>query len=259
MNTAVEPSVPPHPFLRISSSPFELAPIAYPMLHEENMKKLSHYVKTPQGKVVAGMLGIIVLLFAYYFYATSKSATTNTPSGDVTITETDHVRGKAGGKVTLVEFGDFQCPACGAYEPLVRKVTADNKDTLQVVFKHFPLTQIHQNALLSAKASESASLQGKFWEMHDMLYDKQKDWSGALNARDLFVIYATNIGLDVTKFTTDLNSQAIEDKIQAEYKEGLKLGVQGTPTFFLNGKKIENPQSIDAFNKLIKDTALSIK
>jgi protein-disulfide isomerase len=218
------------------------------------MKKISHYLKTPQGKMLAGIIGIVVLLFAYYFYATSKNpATTQTPA--VTVSTTDHVKGKAGAKVTLVEFGDFQCPACASYEPLVRKVLADNKDTLQIVFRHFPLTQIHPNALLAAKASEAAGLQGKFWEMHDMIYDRQVDWSGAMNARDIFVIYATNIGLDTKKFGEDLNSKVIEEKIQAEYKEGTRLGVQGTPTFFVNGKKIENPQSIEAFNKIIQDAA----
>jgi protein-disulfide isomerase len=218
------------------------------------MKKLSHFLKTPQGKAISGIIGIIVLLFAYYFYATGTNTTPAT-GGTISVTSTDHVRGKAGGKVTLVEFGDFQCPACGAYEPLVRKVLSDNKDTLQIVFRHFPLTQIHPNALLAAKASEAAGLQGKFWEMHDMIYDRQVDWSGAMNARDLFVIYATNIGLDTKKFGDDLNSKVIEEKIQAEYKEGTRLGVQGTPTFFVNGKKIENPQSIEAFNKIIQDAA----
>jgi protein-disulfide isomerase len=219
------------------------------------MKKLSHFFKTAQGKAVAGIGAIIVLLFAYYFYVMSVQAPA-IGTNDITVTEADHVRGKAGAKVTLVEFGDFQCPACGAYEPIVQKVTADNKDTVQVVFRHFPLTQVHQNALLAAKVSEAASLQGKFWEMHDMLYDKQGEWSNALNARDFFLTYATNLGLDTKKFATDLNSKAIEDKIQAEYKEGVSLGVQGTPTFFVNGKKLDpNPQSIDAFNKIIQDAA----
>lgn len=221
------------------------------------MKKLSRFLSTTEGKFLAFVAAAVVLAFAYYFY--SMNARTNQPAGEVTVTEQDHVRGAVGAKVTLVEFGDFQCPACGAYEPLVRKVEADNAGVLQVVFKHFPLTQIHQNALLAAKASEAASLQGKFWEMHDILYDKQTDWSGTLSARDAFISYAKTIGLDVPKFTQDLNSQAIEDKIIAEYKEGVNLGVQGTPTFFLNGKKLENPSSPEEFNKLIQDAAAAAK
>ncbi len=217
------------------------------------MKKLSQYLRTGQGKFIAGLAVLIVVSFAYYFYALSNGQVT--PAGEVTVSESDHIRGALDGKVTLVEFGDFQCPACGAYEPLVRKVVADNPTILKVVFKHFPLTQIHQNALLAAKASEAAALQGKFWEMHDILYDHQKDWASSLNARDFFLTYATTIGLDTTKFTTDLGNKDIEAKILAEYQEGSRLGVQGTPTFFLNGTKIESPQTPEAFDALIKAAA----
>lgn len=217
------------------------------------MKQLRHFLKTPQGKLISALATIIIILFAYYFYA--MSSMTTVPAPIVEVVQTDHVRGASGAKVTLVEFGDFQCPACAAYEPMVRQVAAENKDTLQVVFRHFPLTQIHRNALLAAKASEAAGVQGKFWEMHDMLYDHQKEWSEALNARELITSYAQTLGLNVKQFSADVDSSAIEEKILAEYKEGGKLGVQGTPTFFVNGKKIENPQSVDAFNALIKDAA----
>ena len=219
------------------------------------MKKLSRFLATTEGKFLTFIGALVLLSFAYYFYAMSTQA--NLPTPEVTINERDHVRGTVGGKVTLVEFGDLQCPACAAYEPIVRQVIADNAGTLQFVFKHVPLTQIHQNALLSAKASEAAALQGKFWEMHDILYDKQTEWSGSLNARDMFVGYATTLGLDAEKFSTDLNNASIEEKIIAEYKEGVSLGVQGTPTFFLDGKKLDNPGSVDAFNKLIKEAAAS--
>ena len=220
------------------------------------MKKMSHFFKTTQGKFLGSVGIIIVLLFGYYFYAMSSDSTTGTTTADITLRQTDHVRGAKDGKLTLIEFGDFQCPACGTYEPIVRQVLADNKDVLKISFRHFPLTQIHRNALLAAKASEAASQQGKFWEMHDILYDKQEEWSQALNARDFFLTYATTLGLDTKKFTTDLDSQVIEDKILAEYKEGTKLGVQGTPTFFLNGKKLENVGSLAAFNKVIKDAGV---
>ena len=218
------------------------------------MKKLQHFLRTGQGQFIASLIVIFVALFAYYFYAESTGQVNKTE--EIVISNTDHVRGAQDGKVTLVEFGDFQCPACGAYESLVRKVMADNPTTLKVVFRHFPLTQIHQNALLAAKATEAAGLQGKFWEMHDILYENQKDWSLGLNARDFLMEYAKNLKLDTAKFSADLNSPALEEKILAEYKEGNKLGVQGTPTFFINGKKLlENPQSPEAFNKIIQEAA----
>jgi protein-disulfide isomerase len=116
--------------------------------------------------------------------------------------------------------------------------------------------QIHHNALLAAKASEAASNQGKFWEMHDILYDKQKEWEGTLNARDFFLTYATTLGLDTVQFLKDLDDPAIESKILAEYKEGVNLGVNSTPTFFINGKKLdENPRSVEEFNTVIQAAA----
>lgn len=217
------------------------------------MKSISSFLKTTEGKFITFIVALIALSFAYYFYAMGQRGD-GTPQ-EVTITEQDHVRGTVGGKVTLVEFGDLQCPACAAYEPIVRQVIADNAGTLQFVFKHFPLTQIHANALLAAKASEAAGVQGRFWEMHDMMYDRQKEWSGSLNARDTFIGYATALGLDVAKFTEDLGNKSLESKIIAEYREGTNLGVQGTPTFFLNGKKISNPGSIEEFNALIREAA----
>jgi protein-disulfide isomerase len=221
------------------------------------MKKMSHFFKTTQGQFLGSVGLIIVLLFAYYFYAMSSTpAGVTTPSSGIVISQTDHVRGAKDGKVTLVVFGDFQCPACGAWEPIIRQVLADNKDTLKMVFRQFPLTQIHRNALIAAEASEAAGLQGKFWEMHDILYDKQEEWSESLNARDYILTYATTLGLDTKKFSTDINSKEIEDKILSEIKEGTRLEVPGTPTFFLNGKKLE-VNDLASFDKAVKDAALA--
>jgi protein-disulfide isomerase len=213
------------------------------------MKNVHKALKHPQGKLLVVFALLIIALFTYYFYAMSKRGAVSTAT--VEVSDTDHVRGAVGAKATLVEFGDFQCPACGAYEPLVRKVLADHKDTLAVVFRHFPLTQIHQNALLAAKASEAAGLQGKFWEMHDMLYDKQGEWSATLNARDFMISYAKVLKLDTQKFSTDLGSDAIEKKVLAEYQEGVKLGLMGTPTFFLNGKQLTDIKSAQDFEQAV--------
>lgn len=208
---------------------------------------------TTEGKFFSVVALIIIALFAYYFYAAPTSNTDGT--SDIVISETDHVRGAQSGKVTLVEFGDFQCPACAAYEPIVKQVLADNPDTVKLVYRHFPLVQIHKNALGAAIATESAALQGKFWEMHDILYDKQSEWGNALNARDYFLTYATTIGLDTQKFQAELSNKALEDKVLAEYREGIRLQVQGTPTFFLNGEKLEGALDLARFNKLIKEAA----
>lgn len=218
------------------------------------MKKFSN---TIEGKFTLTLFVIIIALFGYYFY--SMSGDTNTSSATIEINAQDHVTGDPNGVVTLVEFGDFQCPACGAYHPLVKQVLKNNPTGLKFVFKNFPLTQIHQNALTAAKATEAAALQGKYWEMHDKIYESQNEWSGSLNALDVFTGYAKALSLDTKKFTADVANKSVEDNILAEYKEGTKLGVQGTPTFFLNGKKLSNPQSQEAFDALIKDAIAEAK
>ncbi|MDQ5962459.1 MAG: hypothetical protein QG653_266 [Patescibacteria group bacterium] len=214
------------------------------------MKLLPKSLDTPQMKLVLGLVAVIVLVLAYYFYVTGTRG--QEPVGVVEVTQTDHVRGNPTAKVTLVEFADFQCPACAVYEGLIQKVLADNPQDLKVVFRHFPLMQIHKNALISAKASEAASVQGKFWEMHDLLFVKQAEWSGALNASSMMVTYATSLGLDAKKFEADLKSEAIEKKVMAEYQEAIRLKLPGTPSFFLNGKLIDSPRSPEEFNELIK-------
>lgn len=229
--------------------------MCYTTLH---MKYIPRFLKTPQGKFIFIIAIILGVLFGYYFFATSGD-TSSGASAEISVTATDHVRGAKDGVVTIVEFGDFQCPACAAYSAVVKQVLADNVATTKLVYKHFPLTQIHRNALPAAKATEAAALQGKFWEMHDVLYSKQEEWSGALNSRDYFLTYATTIGLDTKKFLADYDNTALEEKILAEFREGVKLGIQGTPTFFVNGKKLENVRNLADFNEAVKGAVQAVK
>ena len=218
---------------------------------------MNNFFKSVEGKFISVFVVIVIIMFSYYFYQMSNDTSLNPVN--IEVNATDHVRGASSGKVTLVEFGDFQCPACGNYEPMVEKIIESNKKDLKFVFRHFPLIQLHQNALLAAKASESAGFQGKFWEMHDMIYAHQKDWSEEMNAIDVFISYAQNLGLNVEKFKTEINNPTVEQNILAEYKEGAKLGVNSTPSFFLNGKKLENPRSLEDFDVLIKDAIKNTK
>jgi protein-disulfide isomerase len=157
--------------------------------------------------------------------------------------------------VTLVEFSDFQCPACGAYYPVVKQVLAEFKDNITFVYRNFPLTNIHQNAQLAAQSAEAAGRQGKYWEMHDMLFTKQSEWSAA-NARDLFTQYAGTLGINVDQFKKDIDSDYVKKKIDADVNDGTTLGVNATPTFYLNSEKIENPASLEDFKTLIKAAIL---
>ncbi len=154
-------------------------------------------------------------------------------------------------KVVLTEYGDFQCPACGIYYPLVKKIGADFKN-ITIVFRNFPLSQ-HKNAWAAAQAAGAAGLQGKFWEMHDLLYENQETWAelSAGDAQNTFTTYAQKLGLNMDKFKTDFDSAEVKTKIQADYQSGVSE-IDGTPTFFLNNQKIQNPQGYDEFRNIIQ-------
>ena len=169
--------------------------------------------------------------------------------------ETDWTRGNPSAEVTLIEYADFQCPACAAYHSMVNSVAETYGPNIAVVFRHFPLSQIHRNAFLAAQAAEAAGKQGKFFEMHDKLFEEQTAWGEARNARDLFRQYAEQIGLNGDQFATDIDDKAISDKIKMEQKSGYAINVQGTPTFVLNGTIIESPGSLTEFKAVI-DAAL---
>ncbi|HEX8723503.1 MAG TPA: thioredoxin domain-containing protein [Pyrinomonadaceae bacterium] len=148
-----------------------------------------------------------------------------------------YTRGGASASVTLEEFSDFQCPACGNLEPGLRRVVKDYGERVRLVFRNFPLS-MHKYAFLAARAAEAAGQQGKFWEMHDALYDSQKEWSEAMEPRVQFVAYATRLGLDVERFKADMERQDLADRIKADYARGMSLGVKGTPTVYLNGREL---------------------
>jgi len=164
-------------------------------------------------------------------------------------------RGNLESKVKLVEWSDFQCPACGYYFSVIKEL--DNKfgDRISFEYRHFPLKQIHSNAMMASQAAESAGLQSKFWEMHDKLFEKQKDWSN-MNKTEFeqaLAGYAEEISLDVDKFKADLVSKEITGKVEASYISATKNKINSTPTFFLNGNKISNPRTLDEFSKIIQD------
>jgi len=155
----------------------------------------------------------------------------------------DHVFGKADSKVVLVEYGDFQCPACGSAYPNLKDVTEEFKDKIAFVFRNNPLTTIHPNARAGAAAAEAAGLQDKYWEMHDVLYERQNEWSAAdTNQRKTFFeSYASQVGVkDMDKFRTDMAGKAVNSKIDYDLALGKKVPVTGTPTILLDGNKIES-------------------
>ena len=161
----------------------------------------------------------------------------NVQSGDIA----DHVYGKADSKVVLIEYGDYQCPGCGSAYPNVKAVTEKYKDQVAFIFRNFPITSLHPNARVAAAVAESAGLQGKFWEMHNKLYETQSSWE-TLNSSertDFFVNYAKQLGLNTDTFKTDLASAKVNQKISYDQAIGKKINVNATPTFYLNGKCLD--------------------
>ena len=155
------------------------------------------------------------------------------------ISQDDHVRGISSSSVSVIEYGDFECPACGAYEPVVEQLQKTYGVRVTFAFRQFPLYQVHQNAMISAQAAEAAANQGKFWEMHDMLYAKQSDWSGLspAEAAKKFTTYAQSIGLDVGQFSADLTATSTMERIAKQLASGENAQVDHTPTFFVNLKQ----------------------
>ncbi len=151
--------------------------------------------------------------------------------------------------VTLIEYSDFQCPACAAYYPVIKQLEKDFPN-ISIVYRHYPLTQ-HTNAKVASQAAEAAGAQGKFWEMHDLLFDNQTAWSEDRNPESIFTAYAKNLGLDLEKFKTDSNSIKTKTKIESDIAGGGKE-ISGTPTFFLNNQKIQNPRGYDEFRSVIE-------
>jgi protein-disulfide isomerase len=151
--------------------------------------------------------------------------------------EPAHTLGPANAPVHLEEFGDFECPPCGAFHPILDQMHEEFGDRLRITFREFPLP-IHQHAVAAASAAEAAGIQGKFWEMHDLIYERQNAWKGQFNVRPIFEGYAKQIGLDVERYNRDLGGSLVAQRIFQDGKRGQSLGVQGTPTVFINGREV---------------------
>jgi protein-disulfide isomerase len=184
--------------------------------------------------LVAGAL----LFFGLLFFNKKDAGAPSTA-----VSASNHLKGS--GSVVLVEYGDFECPGCARFEPIIRQVIEKYGDKITFQFRNFPLTQIHQNAMAAHRASEAADKQGKYWEMHDVLFDNRTSWIAEAGvstsqAVSIFEGYAQQLGLDVEKFKQDVSSSAVNDVIQADIKAGQDLRVTSTPTFFLDGTKLED-------------------
>jgi protein-disulfide isomerase len=150
------------------------------------------------------------------------------------VSDQDHAQGPADARLTLVEYGDYECPHCGRAYPIVKAVQKRLGARLRFVFRNFPLSNAHPHAEAAAEAAAAAGAQGKFWEMHDVVFENQ----GALEREDL-LRYAADLGLDVNRFASELDGRTHRTRVQGDFRGGLRSGVNGTPTFFINGARFD--------------------
>lgn len=169
----------------------------------------------------------------------------------------DHVYGNKNAKLVLVEYGDFQCPACSVAYPNVKTVTAKYRNDLAFVYRNLPLTNTHPNALAAASAAEAAGKQGKYWEMHDRLFQTQGAWKDAATAQrsQLFLSYARDLGLNTDTFRADVSGDSVAEKIAYDRALARKAGAVSAPSFFINGKALNDTSwsNAEAFEKTVTD------
>jgi protein-disulfide isomerase len=201
---------------------------------------------------IVSILGTFLLLYGVYMMI-NQPVQTDFPQTRK-LRSTDHIKWSSEKKNILVEYSDFQCPSCKNFHNLLKSIessgSADFTVTKKItfVFRDYPLYQIHDKAYLAAYAAEAAFKQGKFWEMSDLLFDNQEAWAKSNDPqKDFFQVYAKKLGLDVNLFIKDSSSSEIKNRVGQDLLEAEQMGVDSTPTFFLNGKKI----NVNSYNELI--------
>ncbi len=208
---------------------------------------------------IAGALVTIALVGGIVLFdkkATAPAPTT-VPAEIASVSDGEWVMGPPDAPVTLIEYGDFQCPACAAFHPIVRRLLQDRTDTLRFVFRHLPLVTVHSNALATARAAEAAGQQGQFFEYYDQLYEHQTDWASQKDPSEQLTKYAQTIGLgDLDRFQRDRASEAVDDAISADRRSADRIKAESTPTFLINGQRVvDNPRSYEEFLALIDAAA----
>jgi protein-disulfide isomerase len=206
-----------------------------------------------ETKILGGIIVFTIVLFVLgVFFIGSKEETKSQLLTELDQVEGTNVKGNKEGADIVIEFADFQCPACAGFARVLSQFVEENKESVKFVMKHFPLASIHKNAMNSSYAAEAASKQGKFWEMHDMLYARQTEWSEIDNAEEVFKDYAKELELDVEKFGNDFLSKEVRDAVRADLTLALNLGLDSTPTIFINGKKYVGPATVADLNSALE-------
>lgn len=245
-------------------------------LNREKKAESEKKSQTPKKLLYVGLIIVVAVLAFWFMYRGGNSESGQTDQARVQspaeVTASDNIKFVSSSKdevlppqvgsmeyvqeseqalVTLVEYADFQCPACAAYHEILNKLANDFPEDLRIVFRHFPLRSIHRHSQMAAQAAEAAAAQGKFWEYSDLLYANQDDWSVARDPRSTFVKYAESLGLNTDEFDKYMNSSDAKASVDAGFESGMASGLNATPTFFINGEQIANPQGYEPFKALI--------
>jgi protein-disulfide isomerase len=184
--------------------------------------------------LIVAAVGLLTFGSGFALYRSKKGAAPAAPSASKDAVATGlHMRGPKSAPVTIEEFGDLQCPPCATMAGVLKKIEEEEKGKVRVVFRHFPLA-MHAHGREASLAAEAAEMQGKFWEMHDLLYKEQTNWSKAQDAPEMFNSYASTLGLDVERFKKDAQNPEVAARIDADQKLGSSRGVTSTPTLFVN-------------------------
>lgn len=222
-------------------------------IEEESRTKRESFMQNIFTWAFVAILGAGLILFVTKLMSSNEIPAQGEVQ-EIVITDADHSKGNPDSGVVLVEYGDFQCPACKTAHPFVEEVVGENIDNMLFVFRNLPLPK-HRNAYGAARAAEAAGQQGKYFEMYDLLFVNQNDWDNVNNPKNIFEGYAEQIGLDVDMFSTAFNSGEVKNKIDADIASGGSLGVSGTPTFFLNGAKLRY-ENYGQFREIIENAIL---
>jgi len=208
---------------------------------------------------------VVVVLIGVFILTGGKADNSGSDfAGDATQVQNDDniVNPEASRDVVLIEYGDFECPGCAALHPVLKQVETEFSDTVTFIFRHFPLTSIHQNAFAAHRAAEAAGRQGQFYGMHDLLYENQETWNGPSavdpngatidQAAAIFEQFAAQLNLDIEQFKADYASEGVANFINTQLDSGRQLDIASTPTLLLNGQQIATPSSLEELSQTLQ-------
>jgi protein-disulfide isomerase len=218
--------------------------------------------------IIIGAVFLLVMIAGWWFYTSSKTTPTSTANKSAVNNNTPNAldiynRASAGAQppyilgsqtasVTVEEFADFQCGACATKNPVLKQIASIYNNRIKFIFRHFPLTQVHPKSFDASVATEAAGMQNKFWDMQNLLFSKQAEWSASTDHRKLFSEYARQIGLDVAKFEADFLGLPAKQRVEEDLKRGNSLQVRSTPTVYVNGMPISfNQMTVEGMRQII--------